>query len=103
MRSVRTRLAGVEHLPVDARQLVYRLARGAIVELKREPLNRHDCNAVACYVEGVKVGFIPMRDNPPIAAAMDLGFNIGCQVLEPAIDPRFPLRLVVFWKDGTDA
>lgn len=47
------------------------LAVGADVTLVREPANQFDKNAVAVWVEGRKVGFLPKKQNVAIAAFID--------------------------------
>lgn len=50
---------------------VEKLPSGSALELKREPENRYDKNAVAVYFDGKAIGYISKKDNPPVAMAMD--------------------------------
>jgi hypothetical protein len=47
------------------------LAVGVQATLVREPANEHDLNAVAVWVEGRKVGYLPKKQNVAIAAFID--------------------------------
>lgn len=47
------------------------LAPGAAATLVREPNNEYDANAVAVWVDGRKVGFIPKAQNKILAAFID--------------------------------
>ena len=44
---------------------------GARVVLVREPNNAYDANAVAVWIEGRKVGFIPKKQNAVLAGFID--------------------------------
>lgn len=44
---------------------------GAPVVLVREPGNQYDANAVAVYIDGKAVGYLPKTDNAPIAKMID--------------------------------
>jgi HIRAN domain len=44
---------------------------GTTITLVREPDNPHDKNAVAVWIGTTHVGYLPSKDNPPIAAYMD--------------------------------
>ncbi|HCZ49505.1 MAG TPA: HIRAN protein [Gammaproteobacteria bacterium] len=46
---------------------------GAVVELKREPWNRHDSRAVAVYYRRDKLGYLPRSDNFTVARWLDQG------------------------------
>ena len=54
-----------------AEEFVKALAPETPVVLIREPENEHDSNAVAVYVEGRKVGFIPSKQNKVLAMFID--------------------------------
>lgn len=47
------------------------IAPGTPVVLIREPNNEHDTNAVAVWIEGRKVGFIPKKQNAVLASFID--------------------------------
>ena len=42
-----------------------------LATLEREPDNRHDANAIAVLIEGLKVGYIPRTDAAMLAEIMD--------------------------------
>lgn len=44
---------------------------GSLVTLKREPDNRYDKNAVAVYIGGKHVGYIPKAENAELARMID--------------------------------
>lgn len=54
-----------------ASELLRALSPGAPVVLVRDPGNRFDKNAVAVYVYGALVGFIPKANNVALAAFID--------------------------------
>jgi hypothetical protein len=53
------------------KDFVAKLQSGTPLSLKREPTNRFDKNAVAVLFEDKPIGYIPKKDNPMIAMAMD--------------------------------
>ena len=69
------------HVAVEA---VGRLRKGDALQLRREPDNRHDRNAIAIYYAGLKIGFIPKLVNPRIAPLMDRGDQLEAVVDAPA-------------------
>jgi hypothetical protein len=82
--AIPTAIVGTRFRP-EARTAVALLRQGDPVRLERERNNPHDPNAVACYVLGRLVGYIPRKANPPIAAALDAGCDVTCVVREPAL------------------
>jgi hypothetical protein len=62
-------LVGMRHRKTEA--LVASLPNGEPLILKREPLNPYDCNAVQVWARGTHVGYVPMKQNKPLAIAMD--------------------------------
>ncbi len=50
-----------------------RLETGTVLELRREPLNQYDANAVAVYFQGMHLGYVPAAVNAGVAAALDKG------------------------------
>jgi hypothetical protein len=63
------RLAGVNHRQGALRRLP-KTTRAALV---REPQNSHDPNAIAVYVKGRHVGYVPRDDAQWISSVMDRG------------------------------
>ncbi len=65
---------------VKTEDFVAALKVGTPVTLVREPDNQHDKNAVAVWVDGRKVGFVPKNQNAALAQFID-------QAGEPAPPP----------------
>lgn len=51
------------------------------LELRREPVNRHDCNAISIHAKGGKLGYISVKDNKILAALMDQGVKLHSSIL----------------------
>lgn len=79
MPTLYTAIVGMRFYP-GANRKVEALRPGEAVELRREPNNRHDPNAVAVHVRGHKVGHIPANEAAPVAAAFDAGFDVVAKV-----------------------
>jgi len=54
-----------------AEDFVKTLQPGLPVTLVREPANEHDRNAIAVWVEGRKIGYLPKKQNVALAAFID--------------------------------
>ncbi len=80
MRSATTVIVGTGFRGSAALRAVEQMRPGDVVRLQREPDNRHDRNAVACYFLGEHVGYIPRLTNPRIAQALDAGEDIDAIV-----------------------
>ena len=65
----------------EAKQIVNDLNEGDVVDLVREPDNKYDANAVACYVNDVHVGYIPAANNLELALALDDEIEVEAKVL----------------------
>ena len=59
-----------------------KLAPGRPLDLKREPGNKFDYDAVEIYHEKEKIGYIPRSDNMVIAQLMDKGVDIRATISE---------------------
>ncbi len=57
-----------------------RLEPGRRLDLKREPGNQFDYDAVEIYHEKEKIGYIPHSDNMVIAQLMDKGVDIKARI-----------------------
>jgi hypothetical protein len=67
------------------------LAPGAALELRREPGNPHDANAIAVHAGGVHVGFVPRELAAEVAPELDAGRPWSAVVLrEQRASPRDP-------------
>lgn len=65
----RISMVGMNHQNSEA--IVTQLGPGAPVTLVREPDNKFDKNAVAVWVDGKRIGYIPKTTNRPLAALID--------------------------------
>jgi hypothetical protein len=67
------------------------LAPGGALELRREPGNPHDANAIAVHAGGVHVGFVPRELATELAPELDAGRPWSAVVLrEQRASPRDP-------------
>lgn len=62
-------IVGMEHQ--KAEEFIKGLTAGVLATLVREPNNPFDRNAVAVWIEGRKVGFIPKKQNGVLAQFID--------------------------------
>ena len=67
----RSPLAGFRHY--DGGEVLRDLKPGDRLKLVREPENPYDANAVRVEWRGVKLGYVPRRDNAAVARQMDRG------------------------------
>jgi len=74
----RSPLAGLRHY--EARETWRRMAVGDHLQLVREPDNPYDANAVRVEWHGVKLGYVPRRDNAAVARQMDRGAVLEARV-----------------------
>ena len=75
------------------------LALGYELELRREPENPHDANAIAVYTQyGHKLGYVPMVENPIPAAIADQNVAIGAEIcaLEAASEDYHPVMMRLY-------
>jgi hypothetical protein len=67
------------------------LAPGGGLELRRDPGNPHDANAIAVHAGGVHVGFVPRELAVELAPELDAGHPWSAVVLrEQRASPRDP-------------
>lgn len=71
------------------------LSVGQEVALVREPDNRNDPSAVAVYATGeesaaLKLGYIPLRRNQPLALMLDMGWGEAFAATISRLDPTAP-------------
>ncbi len=74
----RSPLAGFRHH--EARETWQRMTVGDRLQLVREPDNPYDANAVRVEWHGVKLGYVPRRDNAAVARQMDRGAVLEARV-----------------------
>ena len=77
----RSPLAGYRYH--EAPRLGPALAAGDWLDLRREPDNPYDRNAVRVEWRGHKLGYVPRRQNAALAWAMDAGQTISARIVEP--------------------
>ncbi len=67
------------------------LAPGSPLELRREPGNEHDANAIAVHAGGAQVGYVPAELAAELAGELDAGRPWSAVVLrEQRPSPRDP-------------
>jgi len=74
----RSPLAGFRHH--EGGRMLRELKPGDRLELVREPRNPYDANAVRVEWRGVKLGYVPQRDNAAVARQMDRGAALEARV-----------------------
>jgi HIRAN domain len=61
-------------------EIISKISLSSFVELKREPNNEYDPNAIAVFVDGFQVGFLSGEDAQNIAIMMDSGIQFNAVV-----------------------
>jgi len=79
----------------DAAQVWQELRVGDALELRREPDNPHDANAVSVSWRGRKLGYLPRRDNAAVAWGLDRGQRLGARISRVATHPNPARRIEV--------
>ena len=74
----RSPLAGFRHY--GGGEVLRDLKPGDRLELVREPANPFDANAVRVEWRGVKLGYVPRRDNAAVARQMDRGVALEARL-----------------------
>ena len=83
-----------------------RLAPGDELELRREPDNPHDTNAIEVYTQdGIKLGYVPRISNPIPAAIADQDIAIGAEIADMELYPEEypPVRMRLYMVVLTEA
>lgn len=76
----RSPLAGFRHY--DGGRVLREFKAGDRLELVREPRNPYDANAVRVEWRGVKLGYVPRRDNAAVARQLDHGVTLEARLAE---------------------
>jgi hypothetical protein len=76
-----------------AGELWSKLKVGDPLELRREPYNPHDPNAVAVAWRGRKLGYVPRSANAPLAWGLDRGAPLRARISRLASHPNPARRL----------
>lgn len=71
-------IAGYQYWEGHRRQL--RLQPDDALQLRREPLNKHDKYAIAVYLEEIKLGYLPRYENRVLAKLLDAGYELTARV-----------------------
>ena len=73
-------------------------APGGLLELRRDPDNPHDPNAIAVAWRGRKLGYVPKRDNATLAWGLDRGARLQARIsrLAPHPNPARRIEIEVF-------
>lgn len=99
--SIPTVLVGTGFKGALAVEALSRMTAGSAIRLVREPDNRADPLAVACFYLGLHVGYVSRRVNPRIAEALDRGIPVHCLVREAPLIRRSRVmvepKLTVTW------
>ena len=74
----RSPLAGFRHY--DGARFWSHMRAGDRLELVREPDNPYDASAVRVEWRGVKLGYVPRRDNAAVARQMDRGAPLEARI-----------------------
>lgn len=80
-------LAGFQYY--SGKQVWAEMHEGDVLELVREPQNAHDPRAVRVEWHGIKLGYVPRRDNEAVARLMDRGTRLEARIsrLSPSRNP----------------
>ena len=68
---------------------------GDPLELRREPDNPHDANAVSVSWRGRKLGYLPRRDNAAASWSLDRGQQLSARISKLAQHPNPARRIEV--------
>jgi hypothetical protein len=97
MPEIRIIVVGARFRGPEAVAQVAALREGQEIALRREPDNKFDVNATACYFGDTHCGYIPARQNSDIARALDRGVSVSAIVCAPE-QGREPPRIIVRWE-----
>lgn len=86
-------LAGLRYH--DAARVWQALRVGDALELRREPDNPHDANAVSVSWRGHKLGYLPRRENAAAAWGLDRGQRLGARISRLAPHPNPARRIEI--------
>ncbi|SFX34132.1 HIRAN domain-containing protein [Marinospirillum alkaliphilum] len=74
-----TRIAGSAHYHFY--EVVQQMHAGDLLQLRREPDNQHDARAAEVFWKGIKLGYLPRKDNAAVASLMDRGIAVNAELL----------------------
>jgi len=64
----------------DGEKIWKKLSKNDTLELRREPTNPHDRNAIEIYWNKIKLGYVPKADNSVIAQLIDRGNRLNAYI-----------------------
>lgn len=67
LRLNRCCVAGLQYYP----GVNLRLKNGQMLRMMREPDNPYDANTIALYIKGIKLGYVPKKENTTLALLLD--------------------------------
>lgn len=89
-------IVGTRWRPANAQLALLSVVAGHVVELRRDPYNPHDENAIECHIEldneSYHVGFLPRTDAQVLAPLMDEGQEYGARILTVGKRPLLEVR-----------
>lgn len=94
MPDVETVIKGTKFKGKQAVEAAQLLRPGDQIRLVRDARNRYDGNAIECHALGLNLGFVAKEANPRIAAAIDAGAEVRCEVIAQT---RFEPKIRVSW------
>jgi hypothetical protein len=78
-----------------AAEVWHELRVGDRLELRREPDNPYDANAVSVCWRGRKLGYLPRRENAAMSWGLDRGQRLGARISRLAQHPNPARRIEV--------
>ena len=66
------------------------LKTGMQLTMRRHPENEVDEFAIGIWLDDIRIGWVPMKDNLVIARLMDAGKLFNCKVIHVEPDKRWP-------------
>lgn len=97
------RLAGFSYY--EGAIVFHKLRTGQKLQLKAEPDNKYDPQAVAVYFKEYKLGYVPRNANYSISKFLEAGcpvFETRIQYIHPEDMPENQVGLVVYLKKAGD-
>jgi hypothetical protein len=86
-------LAGFQYY--QGKQVWAEMREGDVLELVREPQNAYDARAVRVEWRGVKLGYVPRRDNEAVARLLDRGNPLEARITRLSTS-RNPWQRILF-------
>ncbi len=86
-------LAGFQYY--QGKQVWAEMREGDVLELVREPQNAYDPRAVRVEWHGIKLGYVPRRDNEAVARLLDRGNRLEARITRLSTS-RNPWQRILF-------